>query len=415
MRPEFYKLVEPGKTQEMLKAKKFDEVQANIKAAEAFPALTPYEQYILNRVKLSLAANNGNKQMESEALEAVIASNRADKKDQLEFIHVLADNNYTAKNYAKAIELYKRYQTESGSADKVRKQLSRAYFLNQDFVNAKPELDKIVADVEAAGKVPDREDLGLQADTAVKLKDFAGYDRAMEKLVKHYPSDQFWTSLLRRLPVSDNFSERLQLDLLRLQFFAMKAMAPTEYVNLAEMDLLAGYFTEAKNVVDAGFANNVLNDKHKALRDRVNKGAADDAKTIASGENSARAHKLGLPMLKLGYAYVTMGQFDKGLDLMEKGIAKGGLKNPEDGKLLLGVAYARAGRKADALKTFDTIKGKDGTGDLARYWSYFLNGPTAMPVTAPVAVAAAPAAEAAAEKPAEAAAAKPAKVVAKKK
>jgi hypothetical protein len=79
------------------------------------------------------------------------------------------------------------------------------------------------------------------------------------------------------------------------------------------------------------------------------------------------------------------------------------------------VAYARAGRKADALKTFDTIKGKDGTGDLARYWTYFLNGPTAMPVTAPVAVAAAPAAEAAAEKPAEAAAAKPAKVVAKKK
>jgi hypothetical protein len=72
-----------------------------------------------------------------------------------------------------------------------------------------------------------------------------------------------------------------------------------------------------------------------------------------------------------------MGQFDKGIDLIAKGIAKGGLKNPEDAKLRLGVAYAKAGKKDEALKALEAVKGSDGTADLARYWMMHVNAPVA--------------------------------------
>jgi len=380
IRPDMFKLLDPAKVKELLTAKKYPEVQANITAAEAFPDRTPYENYIIDRMKLALGSGTGNDQMAMTALESVINSGRTDKADQADFIQALANYHYNAKNYTKALEWFKRYQKEATDPSKVRRPMSRAYFLNNDFVNSKLELDKLVADAEAAGTAPTMDDLRLQASAAAKLKDMTSYTASLEKLVALYPTDDFWTDLLRRMQSKPTFSNRLQLDVYRLEMVALKEMAPEEYTEMTELALLGGYFTEAKEAMDAGFAKGVLGKganaaKHKQLHDKAIKGAADDAKTIGAGEAGAVAAKTGLPMVNLGYAYVTMGQFEKGIPMMEKGIAKGGLKNADDAKLHLAVAYAKAGRKADAIKAFEGLKGNDGMTDLSKYWTMFLKGP----------------------------------------
>ncbi|MGZ8318536.1 MAG: hypothetical protein ACXWVD_05475, partial [Telluria sp.] len=64
-------------------------------------------------------------------------------------------------------------------------------------------------------------------------------------------------------------------------------------------------------------------------------------------------------------------------------IAKGGLKRADEARVKLGIAQAKAGRKAEAVKVFEGLKGNDGLTDLSKYWIMFL--------TAPAATAAAPA------------------------
>lgn len=380
VRPELFKLLDPAKTKELMAAKNFKQLSDNIAAAEAFPNRTPYEDYVLNRIKLALGSSSGNDKMAMDALEFTINSGRLDKKDQGEFINALANYYYNAKNYPKAIEWFKRHQTETGSPDKVRPSLVRSYYLSNDFAAAKAELAPMIKEMEAAGKTPSLEDLRLLASTAGKLKDMNLYGETMEKLVENYPTDDFWTDLLRRMQSKPGFNNKLILDVYRLESLALKEMAPEEYMEMAELALMAGFFTEAKQAMDAGFSKNVLGTgsyaaKHKELRARATKGAADDAKTIANGEAAAMKAKDGLPLVNLGYAYVTMDQFDKGIDLMEKGMAKGGIKQLDMAKLRLGTAYVKAGRKADAIKVFETLKGNDGMGDLARYWIMYINGP----------------------------------------
>jgi len=63
-----------------------------------------------------------------------------------------------------------------------------------------------------------------------------------------------------------------------------------------------------------------------------------------------------------------MGQYDTGIRLMEQGIAKGGLRQPDDAKLHLGIAYLAAGQKPKAVDAFKGVGGADGTADLARLW-----------------------------------------------
>jgi hypothetical protein len=382
VRPEVFKLIDPAQIKPLMDAKNYTEVQTRITQAEAIPNLTPFETYAINRMKLSLGSSTGNDAVAMPALESVIGSGFLAPAEKDGFIQALANMYYNAKNYPKAIEWFKRYQKESATPEKVRPALIRAYYLSGDYATAKTELLPILAESDKTGTAPSQEDLRLLASAANKQKDDATYLAALEKLAAYYPTDDFWTDLInrgvQRKPGFD--SQNNAIEMYRLEFAAVKAMAPEEYVNLAELALLAGFPTEAKKAIDAGFAAGVLGTgsdaaKHRQLRDRATKGAADDAKNIASGEASAAKSKNGAGLVNIGWAYVTMDQFDKGIPFIEQGIAKGGLKQPDEAKLRLGMAHAKAGHKAEAIKTFQGVKAGGGLSDLAKYWILLLNAP----------------------------------------
>ena len=395
VRPELFKLLDPVAVKQLMAEKKFADVQARLTQADAFPAKTPYETYVIDRMKVSLGVGTSNDAMAMAALEAVINSGRLTAQEQGDFILALGNLYYNAKNYPKSIEWFKRYQKDSPTPQKARAAIIRSYYLGGDYATAKTELLAEMADNEKAGQPPSLEDLRLLSSAAAKLKDNATYLTTMEKMVALYPSDDYWTDLLHRMQGKPGYNQSHELDVLRLQAVALKQMAPEEYLEMAELDLAAGFPTEAKKVLDAGFANGVLGTgakaaQHKQLRDKATKSAADDAKNIAGGEAGAAKAKDGAGLVNLGYAYVTMDQFDKGIPLMEQGIAKGIAKKGDDYKLRLGMAYAKAGRKAEAIKTFESVKGDDGLGDLAKYWILWVNRsatPTAAaaPNVAPVA------------------------------
>ena len=380
VRPELFKLLDPAQIKPLMEAKNYTEIQNRITQAEAIANRTPYEDYVLNRMKISLGSATSNNAMMLPALEGVINSGRLKGNEQADFIQAVANTHYNAKDYAKAIEWFKRYQKESSTPEKVTPALIRSYYLSGDYATAKTEMLPLIEAMEKSGKTPSEEDLRLLASAANKAKDDAGYLAGLEKLVAYYPNDDFWTDLLNRgVARQKGFDAQTNMiNVYRLEFAAVKQMAPEEYVDLAELSLRDGVPTEAKKVMDAGFANGVLgkgaNAKtHTALRDKAAKGAADDAKNIAAGEASAAKAKTGAGLVNLGWAYATMDQGDKGVGFIQQGIAKGGLKNPEEAKLRLGMAQVRAGKSADAIKTFESVKGGGGAGDLAKYWIVLLN------------------------------------------
>ena len=389
VRPELFKLLDPAAVKQLLTDKNYAEVQNRITQADAFPGKTPYETYVLDRMKVALGSATANDPMTISALEAVIASGRLTPQDQSNFTLALGNLHYNAKNYPKAIEAFKRYQKDSTTPEQVTSSLIRSYYLSGDYATAKNMLVPQIAASEKAGQAPSLEDLRLLGSAAAKLKDNAVYLTTMEKLVALYPTDEFWADLLHRVQNKPTFNRALDIDALRLSSVALKSLSAEEYVEMAELDLAAGFPTEAKKAIDAGYASGVLGTgsnaaKHKQLRDKASKGAADDAKNIAGGEAGAAKAKDGAGLVNLGYAYVTMGQFDKGLPLMEQGVAKGVNKRPEDYKLRLGAAYAMAGRKAEAIKTLQSVKGDDGAADLAKYWILWVNR-SAAPAAAPAA------------------------------
>ena len=102
---------------------------------------------------------------------------------------------------------------------------------------------------------------------------------------------------------------------------------------------------------------------------------AEDQRQLPQSVRAAVAAPDGTALVNVGFVYVSDGQFDQGIALMEQGMQKGGLSRPDEAKLHLAIAYLAAGQKAKAIAAFRDVGGTDGTADLARLWSIHAQRP----------------------------------------
>ena len=100
----------------------------------------------------------------------------------------------------------------------------------------------------------------------------------------------------------------------------------------------------------------------------IGMGDAAQATLDKSALEAARASN-GQQDVGLGLAYYGYQQYDKAVQALTQGIAKGGLKSAGEAQLLLGIAQLKAGNKDAAIKSFKSVKGDPTLERLATLWS----------------------------------------------
>jgi len=337
---------------------------AKLHEADAIGGKTAYESYLVEATRASAAQAAGDYTMAAKSIEAVINSGHVTGANQAKMVLALGQIYYRQGDYPKAVVWLTRYQSESGDNSN-HNLLVDSYFRSGKIAEAFKETKADIQAEEKAGRAPSSDQLDMLLSCANKLGDKTEYLAALEKYASYRPTKEIWVALLGRLENKSGFSNsRLHLDLLRLRAQLGVLSSASDYMEYAELSVQANFPSEAKKAVDAAFKSGAFGSgnpnevaRQKRLQDLVN------------------VNKDGDAMLAVGFDYVTAGQGDKGLPLMEQGIAAGNLKHPDDAKLHLGIAYALAGKKAKALSTLRSVGGTDGTADLARYWTMAINHP----------------------------------------
>jgi len=113
--------------QDLMKQKKFAEALAKIREAEAVPNRTSYENYIIDRMRGSAAANNGDDELAASSFESVVASGRLPAAEQLRVIQAIAGTYFKIKNYSKAASWSARYIKDGGTDPGVEEPLINSY------------------------------------------------------------------------------------------------------------------------------------------------------------------------------------------------------------------------------------------------------------------------------------------------
>ena len=369
-----------GQAQELMRAQRFREALAKVRDADRVGARNANEQLTLDRMRGAAAQGAGENETAARSFEAALNSGRMPGGESLKIVQSLAILYYRAGDYAKAQTWLQRYIKDGGTDSAVRGLLPQTYYLNNDFARAQKELQAIVNADDKAGRRPPEDVLQLLVNCAQKTGDKASYTAAMDKLITSYPKKQYWGDMVNRLPSKPGFSDKLGLDVYRLKLASGLLTKATDYMEMSQLALQAGFAMEGKKIADQGFKAGVLGTgadaaREKRLLDLATKNAAAEQQGLATAETEARAANDGTALANLGFSLVSAGQTDKGIDLIQQGIKKDNMKRPDDAKLHLGVAYAMTGKKDSALKAFKSVGGTDGAADLAKLWIVQTNTP----------------------------------------
>ena len=378
LRPEVANAINAA--QEAGRAGQKEAAEAKLREAAAVPALTPYEQAVIDRGRGAVALSLKDWDGAIKALDAAVAPNLLAAPDQQQLVELLAKLNYQQKQYPAAANWIRRYKQAGGSDAGVTELLPQALYLANDFAGAAAELEPRIAADEAAGKAVPEVMLRLLASSHAQAKDDAGYVRALERMALAYPKPEYWAELTARATKTAGFSDRLWLDVYRLRLAAGLLRQADEFVEMVNLALQAGYPAEALRVMDRGYTLALLGngkdaDVHTKLRERAEKAAEKDAADLPRSEGSAKAAREGDALVNAGFAWVSAGQAGRGLPLIEAGLAKGSLRRADEARLHQGIALWMAGKRDEAAKAFAEVKGADGSAALARVWSLFVRSP----------------------------------------
>jgi hypothetical protein len=355
----------------------FNDALALIDRAEQVPGdpLTPYEVYIINHLRGSAAASAGNVPLANKAFDIVLKSSFMPPDQRLPILTAMVRLAFSARDYATAVRTIARYQEAGGTAAEVLEIEPQALYLDKRYEEALKQVGRQIERRLAERQAPTEQALQILASSAAKLDDVEAYLGALRLMATYYPTPNTWLDLIIRTEQRSGFSDRYTLDVYRLREQTGTLLEPSDYMEAVQLALQAGYPGDAQRLIEGGYQRGVLGQaddsgaqRQERLRELVQRKVAEDRATAEEEASLAAQAERGDALVNTGYNLVGYGEYERGIALMNQGIEKGSLLQPNEARLRLGHAYFMAGMKSEALEIFSSLKADDGSSALAGLW-----------------------------------------------
>jgi tetratricopeptide (TPR) repeat protein len=357
----------------LLKEGKYSAALEKLREIDAIPNRRKVENDALEMMRIMAAADADQPTIAAKAYDGLVAASALSPVQRMNFSDDIAGAYFRASDYPSAIVWANRYQSEGGAESRVKSMLAQAYYFSGDFGGAARTVADLIAAEERDGQTVTENQLQILANSAIKQNDQKLAITALEKLVAAYPKAEYWSAVIRRVSAKPGFPSQLAIDVGRLRLAVGIFDTADDYMELAQQALQAGLPAEAKVVIDKGYAAGFLGsgndaERYKRLRDMAERQTDDDLKSFRATEREADKQKTGLGLVNTGLEGVFLGRTEQGIAMIERGLAKGGLKSPEDAWLHLGEAHAFTRQTEKAIGAFRKVEGTGSATDLARLW-----------------------------------------------
>jgi len=354
-------------------AHNYPKAMAAVRQADNVAGKTAHEALVVAQMRASVAQASGDLATASKAYQVLIDSGEVAKDQVVGLMQAEVSIAFTEKNYPNVVYWAERYINAGGTSAAMHNYLIQGYYLQQKYAEAaKLQLQQINAELHA-GRAPTEEQLQLLYSCQNHLGDKTGALATIKQLITYYPKPDYWLNVIDTLRTKPGFSDRLLLDVYRLEFSLGLVNKPEDAMDMAELALQSKLPGEAQDVVDKSFAGGLLGTgpeaaRHQRLKALVDKTYASMKTELGHDDADAATDHDGNRLLGLGETYVSYGMFDKGIPMMEQALRKDELRHPEDAKLQLGLAYYKSGNKKKAVAELRTVGGTEGVADLAQLW-----------------------------------------------
>jgi len=354
--------------------KKYPDALAALDEARKVPDRTPYDNLMIAR--FSMSVHVGMNDLDAADVDAEAAADTdpsvipdADKSAIYRAALQLA---LRAKHNDKAVKYAKLYEASTPPPPASDQALiAQALYLGGDFAGAAALAQKNIDAATAAGKKPERNDLDVVLAAQVKQKDEAGAEKTLESLVSNYGQPEDWDQIMGVALTTKGMRDIDYVYMGRLMMLRGGKISPSDASLIGSTASKQGLYGDAVQAEKLGGSGFPPPDAK----------ADADKKTFAQ-QIAAGAKQNGQYNLKTGEAAYGYGMFSDAENLARAAKTKGGLQDPTEADMLIGMAQTAQGKYADAVATFGGINQPNpASARVVRLWGYFAKAKTS-PTTA---------------------------------
>ena len=368
MRPEVAKALQAA--QEAFNAKKLEEAYQKIQDVKAKQNLNDTEKSFVLRLDAVIALRLEKNEQAAQALDALLLLPSIAPADRPSILETAITANVRLKDYEKVLSLAKRYLEEGGKNPQIRLVMIQTLALLGDHQAVVQEMQTKLKLDSQVGLQADEAQLRLLAYSQQKIKDEAGYLVSLKQLVARFPSQEYWSDLLNRLPRQSGFNKRSQLDVYRLGLQANALSESEDFTDAAQAALKAGLPYEALRFLDRGTQQGVFSSSEEKiiaekLRNQAQLRAQEDDK---QPQGQIATAKTGELFAQLADVALSKSQWSQAAILYEKALNLGGLKYKAQVQLHLGYVLFQAGEQTRAKSVWQSIQDDFSAQELASLW-----------------------------------------------
>jgi len=302
----------------------------------------------------------------ARVLEAQIASGQMPAGEKVTRTKTLAQLYARAGSYGKAASTAQQYLKSVPGDKEMQLLVANAYYQQKDYKGAINAANKVMA----GGGTPSQDLLQLVLRSNYELGDSAGTAKALDQLLKYYPSTDTWERVLDGyLKTTKNDQALMALYRLADDVGALKTSR--QFTDMTQALIIAGFGQEAERVIQKGIASNAfagdeLTRAQRTFEAAKRKGDAERA-AMSKAAGALAAAKSGDEIVKVGELYFSAADYTNASAALQKAIAKGGLSNTDGAQMLLGITLKRKGDNAGAHKAFEAVKDPK-LAEIAKLW-----------------------------------------------
>ena len=354
-----------------LGAKDYQTALASVQAAQAVPDQTPFDTYTINKFLAVVEINLQNMDAAVKPAEDAADSPAMpdeDKKDMLHNALILSSN---AKDYAKSIT-YGQKLDQMGALDADGDAtLAVGYYNMKDMTNAKAYAQKAIDGAKAAGKQPSEAAMQIVMSTQAAT-DQGAAEGTLEQIVLSYNRPDDWDELVGVSLGTKGLSNADALNMYRVLFIQGPMKTGDDYTYMGSVAEAQRNFVEARNVLQAGATAGKITGGAELAKARGE--AAADEKIIDQAMSAASKSKKGEDSMQIAQDLWGYGRYAEVESIATAAKAKGGIKDPGEADVLIGMAQVAQGKYDAGIATLGQVNGNAARMRTAHLWTIYAQG-----------------------------------------
>ncbi len=194
----------------------------------------------------------------------------------------------------------------------------------------------------------------------------------LEQLLKYYPKKQYWVQVSHMY--GEQRKEPEQLAAMETAYVQDMLDKGSEQVTMAYLYLNGEVPYKAAKVMDQGLKDNSIDgtSKNWEIAGSAWRQAQEVDKSIPAMEQAAAKADNGELYARLGNIYLDGDQFNKAITAINKGLSKGGIKRPDQARLVMGMAHFNLGNYEKARDAFEAAGRDERSEEYSRQWIQYM-------------------------------------------